>query len=172
MIIRSERPDDAAAIRAVITAAFADVVHSNHTEAAIVEALRAAGVLTISLVAVEGGQVVGHIAFSPVRIDGRELDWFGLGPLAVRPDRQLGGVGKALTLVGLDRLKAMNASGCVVLGEPDYYDRFGFKARPELRLTNVPPEYFMALPFSPGLPSGQVQYHPGFEARDAHRPGD
>jgi putative acetyltransferase len=164
-IIRDERPEEAAAIRSVIVAAFALVEHSSQTEAAIVEALRAAGVLTVSLVAIEGGALVGYVAFSPVAIDGHDLGWFGLGPLAVRPDCQGRGIGVALVRAGLDRLRTTGAKGCVLVGEPGYYGRFGFRAHLGLRLIGVPPEYFLALPFAAELPRGQITYHEGFEAR-------
>ncbi len=68
--IRDEQESDAAAIRAVTLAAFANKPYSQQTEAAIVEALRAAAALDVSLVAVEGADVVGHVAFSPVSING------------------------------------------------------------------------------------------------------
>lgn len=166
MIIRDELPSDIAAIRTVTTAAFAQMPHSSHTEAAIIEALRRAGALTLSLVAMDGDELVGHVAFSPVTIDDRAVGWYGLGPVSVRPDRQRQGIGGALIRAGLERLKALDARGCVLLGEPDYYERFGFRARPELRLPDVPPEYFMTLAFGSEFPQGTVAYHAGFAATD------
>ena len=166
MIIRDEIEEDAAAIRAIVTAAFSEAEHRSGTEAAIIEALRAANALTPSLVALEENDLIGHVAFSPVRIDGRDLGWFGLGPLSVHPGKQRRGIGGALIVAGLERLKAWGAKGCVLLGEPGYYGRFGFRAYPELRLADVPPEYFMALPFTADVPTGWVQYHKGFEAHD------
>ena len=162
MIIRNEAPRDREAIHDVVTAAFADMEHSNHTEARIVDALRAAGVLRHSLIAVDGDEVVGHVAFSPVEIDGTRTDWLGLGPVAVRPDRQGEGIGAALIREGLERLRAEGAAGCVVLGEPGYYGRFGFRAEPGLRLPDVPPAYFQALAFDREVPSGGVAYHAAF----------
>lgn len=166
MIIRNEQPEDAASIRALVTTAFKEVAHSSQTEAAIVEALRAANVLTVSLVATDADDLMGQIAFSPVTIDGCDVGWFGLGPVAVRPHRQGKGIGSALIHAGLERLKTIDAKGCVVLGEPAYYGRFGFRVYPTLRLADVPPEFFMALPFSGCVPEGLVQYHQGFSARD------
>ncbi len=177
--IRPERSDDADAIRAVTRAAFAGAAHSSGTEAAIIDALRAAGVLTVSLVALQNGAIVGHVAFSPVTIDGQAGAWFGLGPVSVQPDRQRAGVGQALIRQGLDRLKHLNAEGCVVLGDPAYYGRFGFKSDPALRYADVPPEYFQWLAFAgamsagamsagamsaSAMPRGEVAYHPGFAA--------
>jgi putative acetyltransferase len=165
MIIREEEPKDFVAIGSIISAAFKGKAYSGQTEAAIVAALRAANALTISLVAIDEGDVIGHIAFSLVQIDGCDLRWHGLGPVAVRPDRQNQGVGNALIREGLRRLTTVGARGCVVLGDPGYYARFGFQVDPRLRLAGVPPEHFMALPFSEEMPRGMVKYHEGFEAR-------
>ena len=126
MQIRDERPADAAAIRAVTDAAFAGVPHSNQTESRIIDALRKAGALTLSLVALRREQLVGHIAFSPVLIDGVACDWYGLGPVSVVPELQGLGVGAALIRAGLERLRDIGARGCVLLGDPRYYGRFGF----------------------------------------------
>jgi putative acetyltransferase len=164
-IIRDEAPGDADAIRAIVTAAFKPMPFSSQTEAAIVDALRRSGDLTISLVAVEADEVIGHVAFSPVTIGGRAQGWFGLGPVAMRPDRQRQGIGSALIRDGLRRLEAQGAQGCVLLGDPGYYRRFGFRAYPGLYLANLPPEYFLALSFGAELPSGEVCYSPAFDAR-------
>jgi putative acetyltransferase len=163
MEIRFEQSEDLAAIRTLTFAAFGNAPHSTQTEAAIIDALRRAGALTISLVAVDEVPV-GHIAFSPVTINGEVSGWYGLGPVSVRPDRQRKGVGRALIQTGLDHLRAMNAQGCVVLGDPLYYGRFGFISDPNLRYGNVPPEYFQRLAFSDEVPRGEVLFHPGFDA--------
>lgn len=164
MKIRSERSDDAEAIRNLTTAAFRNAPYSSQTEAAIVDALREAGALTLSLVAVENGEIIGHVAFSPVTIDGEAREWFGLGPVSVRPDQQRKGIGVKLIRLGLDQLKQMGAEGCVVLGDPAYYGRFGFMSDPDLRYPDVPPEYFQRLAFTSGAPKGEVAYQPGFGA--------
>jgi putative acetyltransferase len=163
MEIRFEQSEDLAAIRTLTFAAFENAPHSTQTEAAIIDALRAAGALTISLVAVDAEVLVGHVAFSPVTINGEVSGWYGLGPVSVRPDRQRKGVGRALIQTGLDHLRAMNAQGCVVLGDPLYYGRFGFISDPNLRYGNVPPEYFQRLAFSDEVPKGEVLFHPGFD---------
>ncbi len=162
--IRSERPTDAQVIRQVIEAAFATAKHSDGTEGAIVDALRAANALTISLVAIISDEVIGHVAFSPVMIDGDNIGWFGLGPVAVKPDLQGQGTGGALILAGLDQLRAAVAKGCVVLGDPNYYRRFGFGHDPAIRYEGVPPEYFMRISFDGSPVSGNVTYHKGFSA--------
>ena len=139
MEIRPERHEDVDAIRAVTISAFKDMPHSSQTEAAIVDALRTAGAMTISLVAIQDGEVVGHLAFSPVTLNGEANGWYGLGPVSVRPDRQRTGIGQTLILEGLGRLRQLDAQGCVVLGDPGYYGRFGFVSDPGLRYGDVPP---------------------------------
>ena len=107
MIIRTERPLDADAIGSLTSAAFKGMVHSSGTEAAIVDALRREGALALSLVAEKDGLLVGHVAFSPVTIDGKAGGWFGLGPVSVLPAQQRSGTGSALIREGLERLKKL-----------------------------------------------------------------
>lgn len=164
MNIRPEKPDDLAAIRAVTLAAFENAPHSEQTEAAIVEALRAAGALIVSLVAIEGDHVVGHVAISPVRVDGQAGNWFGLGPVS-EPERQRSGIGQELIRAALHQLREGGAEGCGVLGDPGYYGRFGFSYDPKLRYDDVPLGYFQKLDFGEVSPIGEVTYHPGFQAR-------
>jgi putative acetyltransferase len=164
MVIRDETPRDIPAIRAITTAAFADMAYSTYTEAAIIDALRAAGMLTLSLVAEDAGEIIGHIAFSPVLINSHNQGWHGLGPIAVRPDRQKTGIGSVMVKEGLVRLKSLGSKGCVLVGDPGYYRRFGFRAHPGLRFDGVPPEYFQILSLDGGVPAGTVTYHPAFEA--------
>jgi putative acetyltransferase len=164
MPIRQERPGDADSIRALTAAAFKGVAHSDQTEAQIVDALRAAGALTLSLVAMRDGEIVGHVAFSPVRINGATGHWQGLGPVSVWPERQRKGIGQALIREGLAQLKALASAGCVVLGDPGYYGRFGFIYDPGLVYGQAPPGYFQRLTLSGADPKGEVTYHPGFDA--------
>lgn len=162
--IRPERPGDVDTIRNLTTAAFKHMPFSSQTEAAIVDALRSADALTVSLVAAKDGVIVGHVAFSPVTINGETNGWYGLGPVSVWPDEQRKGIGQALIQEGLSRLTDLNAQGCVVLGSPSYYSRFGFVSDPELRYGDVPPEYFQRLCFTDVVPKGEVVFHPGFDA--------
>jgi putative acetyltransferase len=162
--IRPETPSDATAIREVTQAAFAKAEHSSGTEGAIVDALRQAEAMTISLVAEADGVVIGHIAFSPITVDGRNEGWFGLGPVSVDPDHQGNGIGSRLVHEGLALLKAKGAKGCVVLGDPHFYLRFGFEQDPRIRYEGVPPEYFMAQTFEFPMPEGSVAYHQAFDA--------
>lgn len=164
MVIRPETPADGPLIRSLTDAAFIGVEHSSQTEGAIVDAFREAGALTVSLVAVQDNQIIGHVAFSPVRINGEDIGWFGLGPVSVLPGLQRGGVGTALIEEGLRQLRDRGAAGCVVLGDPGYYGRFGFSSDHGLRYGDVPPEYFQSLVLTGDPARGEVAYHQGFEA--------
>lgn len=162
--IRPETADDGAAIEAVTIAAFADAAHSSHTEQFIVAALRREGQLSVSLVAERAGVIVGHVAASPVTINDAHIGWYGLGPVSVIPLLQGQGIGTQLVESALDLLRRHGAAGCVVLGDPAFYRRFGFVATPSLVLPGVPAEYFQALSFDGALPEGTVAYHAAFSA--------
>ena len=115
--------------------------------------------------------MVGHVAFSPVRIEGVDLGWLGLGPVSVAPSAQRRGIGTALVEAGLARIRADGAAGCVVLGDPAFYRRFGFTADPALRYGDVPPAYFQSQRFRGPAPRGAVAYHPAFGGRPDGLPG-
>ena len=162
--LRPETPADIAAIRDVTIAAFATLEISGHTEQFIVAALRAAQVLTVSLVAEVDGRVVGHIAFSPVGISDGTTNWYGLGPISVLPELQRQGIGKVLMAEGLTRLRNLDAGGCCLVGHPEYYRKFGFDNLPGLALDGVPPEVFLSLSFDGRVPQGKVAFHEAFAA--------
>jgi putative acetyltransferase len=164
VIIRSEMESDVEVISDVTRSAFENHPYSHQTEQFIIDALRAAGALTISLVAEVGGRVVGHIAFSPVTISDGSHDWYGIGPVSVLPEFRRQGIGKALILEGLSLLKAAGGKGCVLVGDPQYYERFGFRNLPDLVLEGVPQENFLALPSDKGKTQGVVVFHQGFSA--------
>lgn len=163
--IRNESSADAGPIHQVTKRAFLDAPHTEHTEHHIVDALRQAGALTLSQVATVDGQVIGHVAISPVTLSGGASGWFGLGPISVLSEYQGRGVGSMLMKSALAALEGMGASGCVLLGDPEYYRRFGFRAVDGLVYPGVPAEYFQALSFSGEFPKGEVAYHEAFSAR-------
>lgn len=163
--IREESPQDIDAIHRVTVAAFKDAPHTGHTEQFIVRALREAGQLSVSLVAECDGEVIGHVAVSPVTISDGSAHWYGLGPISVLPEHQRQGGGSRLMERALAELRALDAAGCVVLGDPGYYARFCFRVEPGLTYPGVPPEYFQALAFRGALPAGTVAYHESFMAR-------
>ncbi|GAB4564566.1 MAG: N-acetyltransferase [Haliangiales bacterium] len=168
MEIRDESsPADIAQITDVTDAAF-----GQPQEGQLINALRAAGAVTLSLVAVEGDRIVGHVLFSPVVVrDGeRRFDAIGLAPIAVAPDRQRAGVGSQLVRAGLERLRAAGHEAVFVLGHPAYYPRFGFRPAAEfgLRWEHSPPtDAFMALELRPESLAGWrgvVSFRPEFDA--------
>ncbi len=164
LLIRDEKPPDYHAISDLTAAAFESMEISNHTEQFVIDALRAAGVLTISLVTELDGRIVGHIAISPVTMTDGTEDWYGLGPVSVQPEIQRKGIGKALIKAGLSRLKDFKAKGCCLVGHPQYYRQFGFDNTRGLVYEGVPQEYFFALLFGGNMPKGQVIFHEGFKA--------
>lgn len=164
MIIRKEKASDIEAITKVTIAAFRTLPISKHTEQFIIKALRKASTLTLSLIAEIDGRVVGHVAFSPVTISDNTADWYGLGPVSVLPEYQKQGIGKSLINEGLALLKNMGGIGCALVGDPNYYIRFGFKNYPELIHEGIPQEVFLVLPFTEKIPEGIVQFHEGFKA--------
>jgi putative acetyltransferase len=161
MIIRPETPADASGIHSLIRKAFLDAEHASGTEAEIVDRLRADKALTVSLVAVDGGELVGQVAFSPVTIGGR-TGWYGLGPVAVRSESRRQGIAEKLIVEGLSALKMQGAGGCVVLGDPAYYGRFGFSCDTAVTLAGIPPEYFQLLRLGGPKLTGPVAYHRAF----------
>jgi len=162
VLIRPEKDVDLPAIRNIHIAAFANHLYSHQTEHLIVDALREAGALNVSLVAEIDGDVVGHVAFSPALIEGRDCDWYVLGPVGVLPEFQRRGIGRRLIEGGVEALGARGAEGCVLVGNPLFYRRFGFRNIPELVLEGVPAENFMCLPMTDKIPRGIVTHHSAF----------
>ena len=164
--IRNEQPQDSADISILIKSAFQNIDYSSHTEHLIVDVLRAKGELTISLVAMIDNTLVGHVAVSPVTLSNQAQAWYGLGPIAVLPEQQHLGIGSQLMHAALAALKQQHAQGCVLLGEPQYYARFGFQAVNGLWLADVPQEYFQALSFNGTFPQAEVFYSAAFSVTE------
>ena len=160
--IRNETESDIREIAAITRAAFEHHPYSKQTEAAIIRELRAAGALSLSLVAELDRQIIGHVAFSRVNISDGSADWYGVGPISVRPDFQRKGIGTALMKEGIARLKTLGASGCILVGDPHFYTRLGFKNDPALFHEGVPPENLLALPFGKKAARGIVHFHDSF----------
>ena len=169
IMIRDEKKTDFTIISEITIAAFESMKISNQTEQFIIEALRSAKALTLSLVAEVDSLVVGHIAFSPVTMSDGTKDWYGLGPVSVHPDFQRKGIGKALIREGLSRLKGLKAKGCCLVGHPQYYRQFGFINVERLIHKGVPPEVFFVLSFDGNIPEGNVTFHNGFKANGQHQ---
>ncbi|OGM50751.1 GCN5-related N-acetyltransferase (GNAT) domain protein [Aspergillus bombycis] len=163
--IRPETQTDALSIDEIISTAFLNAEHTDHNEQFIVRGLREANQLSISLVAEDEAThtIAGHVAVSPVKVSDGSENWYGLGPVAVSPEYQGKGIGSMLIERVMEGLQTRHAAGCVVLGNPKYYTRFGFKVEPCLQLPGVPPEYFMALTWRTPTPTGTVSYHEAFD---------
>ena len=163
--IRTETPQDHAAIRRVVELAFGQPEEAN-----LVEGLRNHANPCISLVALRGGEVVGHICFSPVSIESDDDNFaaMGLAPLAVLPDYQNKGIGSELVWAGLETCKLLGHEVVVVLGHSHYYPRFGFVPASTLGIRSeydVADDVFMVAELSPGALGGRkglVKYHPEF----------
>lgn len=162
LVIRRETPEDIGEIHDVTVSAFLEADHSDQTEQFIVQALRKSDALTVSLVAEDAGQIVGHVAISPVVVSDAASHWYGLGPISVIPDKQGKGIGTQLMHEAISALREIGANGCVVLGDPNFYRRFGFESKKELVFPDVPPEYFQSLSFNGVFAQGEVSYHQAF----------
>ena len=165
--IRDEQPSDHDAIRSVLVAAFEETV-----EADLVDRLRMSCPDQVSLVAALKNVLVGHILFTPARIDspGRVIEGWALGPMAVHPDQQRTGIGSLMVESGIDYLRQKSTPFVAVLGHSEYYPRFGFEraSRWNLRAEwEVPDEAFMILPLEKRklrMAGGIVRYHPEFHS--------
>ena len=160
ILVREERDADHAAVFALVQEAFADRPFSSGTEGPILERLRADGDLTLALVAERDGDLVGHIAFSPVRIGGERL--LALGPVAARRDLRGQGIGTALIETGLACLKDRGAVGCVLVGDPGYYGRFGFRGDIGLTHNGLPGRVVQGLFWDGRARAGELLYAPAF----------
>lgn len=159
MIVRDEQPADHAAIYDVVKAAFGQAA-----EADLVDQLRRDGDAVVSLVAVEDEAIVGHVLLSGMRAPFRAL---GLAPVSVRPDRQRAGVGSALVREALARAGRDGWDAVFVLGDPAYYERFGFDPAAARGFASpYAGPHLMAALLKGRLPvmTGQVDYAPAFGA--------
>lgn len=159
--IRDEQPGDVAAVREVNRLAF-----GQDRESRIVDALRANGAAAVSLVAIDGGAVVGHIMFSPLSVG--PVVGVGLGPMAVVPSHQRQAIGSRLVEAGIERLRNTGCPFIVVIGHPSFYPRFGFQPAAACGLScewDVPAEAFMVNILNPevsGKLRGVAQYRAEF----------
>jgi putative acetyltransferase len=167
--IRPERPEDIASIDEINRLAF-----GGEEEAKLVKAIRGSDyfIPELSLVAVEDDRIVGHILFSPVKIESSESSVIALAlaPMAVVPEYQNKGIGTELIKHGLIVCKKLGYTIVIVVGHPEYYPRFGFNPAREYSLEapfEVPDDAFMALELVPGALKnvrGMVKYNPAFDS--------
>lgn len=164
MHVRLETEADRSAVRAVTEAAF-----ETPAEADLIDALRAGSTEVVSLVAHRGDALVGHVLFSRVTLaEHAQLRLMGLGPMAVAPRYQRGGVGSALVREGLAQCKERAVHAVVVLGHPEYYPRFGFVPASRYAIRSeydLPDDVFMIVELQAGAlngVSGLIRYGQAF----------
>lgn len=161
--IRPEQAGDERAIRALTDAAFHSAPHADGDEGELIDRLRRDGDLVLSLVAVnEDRAIIGHVAFSPARAGNASGEWFQLAPVSVIPSGQNAGIGSALIEDGIARLKGVGAQGIALVGNPDYYSRFGFTREHGLALSDALDPYLQVLVLDGEMPSGRLTLARGF----------
>lgn len=163
-LIRPERADDYAAIYDVTKRAFAPMPFSDGDEQELIGRFRDADVIALSLVAEMDGNIVGQITLTPAFAADDSAGWFALGPIAVAPEFQSKKIGSKLIDVAMAWLREQQAAGCVLVGNPAYYNRFGFRPYPALAPKGEPAEYYQILPLRVQEPSVVVSFHPLFYA--------
>ncbi|MDX8354668.1 N-acetyltransferase [Cognatiyoonia sp. IB215182] len=162
MLIRAEKPDDCRAIHDLTQAAFAPQPFADGFEGPLIDMLRDAGDLTLSLVADEDG-IIGHVAFSPAQITDAEGAWYALGPISVRTDRHRQGIGRMLVETGLTILAERGAAGCVLTGNPTIYERLGFTSDGNLHHHGTEDRYVLWRVLNGMRPKGFVTFAPAFD---------
>jgi len=159
MQLRTEIPDDYPAIDELLRVAFTFDNTSTLDEPEMVRELREAGDLALSLVAISSAEeLIGHIIFSPVEVEAGGGGWMALGLIAVEPRLQRRGVGRTLMQEGLTRIREAGAGGCVVMAEPPFYERFGFRKIPGVTPSIPLTDEFLVLSFGDAEPRGMVTY--------------
>jgi putative acetyltransferase len=162
VLIRPERTDDRAAIYDVTQRAFAPMPYADGDEQELIGRFRDAGALALSLVAEKDGVVVGQITFTPAFAADSSHGWYALGPVSVEPELKHQGIGSQLIRAGVAWLREQEAAGCILIGNPAYYSRFGFLPFPQLAPEGMPAQYYQILPLSVAVPDTVVGFHPLF----------
>jgi len=160
LVIREAKADDHESIAALVEAAF-----GQPDEARLVERLRRQGDMVLDLVATNAGELVAHVVFSRLRVEGEHgrFDAVALAPMAVLPDRQRSGVGRSLIENAHHILEERGEALSIVLGDPAYYGRFGYTHD---RATNFQSDYqgeaLQALAWDTAPQSGRLIYPQAF----------
>lgn len=162
LVIRPETPADQAAIYDITKRAFAPMDYAGGDEQDLINRLRDAGALEISLVAEQDGAVVGQVTFTEAFAADGSTGWYALGPVAVEPALQKKHVGSQLIETGIAMLRERDAAGCVLTGNPAYYSRFGFRVFSDLCPEGEPAAYYQILPLRVQEPKAVVAFHPLF----------
>lgn len=157
--IEPEQPGDEAAIHDLTRRAFAGRPYAAGDEQELVDALRAAGALALSLVARLDGRLVGHLALSPATHETGATGWYTLGPISAAPELQRQGIGTALMSAARSWLEAQGAAGCILTGDPRYYSRHGYVPAPNHCPPGEPAQYFQLLALRGPAPAGRFGFH-------------
>jgi putative acetyltransferase len=162
VVLRPEIPSDRLAIHDLTQRAFAPMPYAEGDEQDLIDALRDAGVLALSLVAEEGGVIMGQVTLSPATHETGAAGWYALGPVSAEPTRKHQGIGSALIRAAIDWMRHQGASGCILVGNPAYYSRFGFQSGAEHSPHGQPAQFFQVLVLSGEVPAGRFAFHPLF----------
>ena len=159
VVIRRESIGDRDAIRSLTARAFPGLSFNDGTEPFVIDALRAANALSLSLVAVLREQIVGPVTFSELGSPAQS-GWLALGPVSVELPLQRRGVGSQLIEAGLQAIREQGAKGCVLVGNHRYYHRFGFVVAPAFAPPRYPPQHFQVLRFGDSFPDARLPFTP------------
>ena len=162
LTIREELPADEAAIRELTLRAFIGHPYSDGDEADVINRLRADGDLYLSLVALDGEEIIGQVTYSQARLSNGETGWMVVGPIAVEPSRQGEGIGRGLIERGEAEMKARGAKGITVLGDPRLYARFGFVQGTPMQLEGELGEFLQVKSYGAPIPAASISYAPAF----------
>jgi len=163
MLIIPERPGDEVDIRDLTKAAFAPMPFADENDHLLPENLRKDGDLTLSLITLDADQIIGHVAFSPIKVDDRFDNWYGLGPISVAPERQKQGIGTQLVQAGRVALEPKGAKGFILIGNPAVYGPMGFVSDGAITYRDLAATLVQYLPFTPETPSGTVTFAAALE---------
>ena len=160
--IRPEEAGEESAIRELTKRAFVGEPYSDGDEHHVIDRLRADGDLVLSLVAVSDGTIIGQVTYSAAALSNDEADWMVLGPIAVEPDRQGQGVGRALIAAGEAAMRGRGVKGITVLGDPEIYGRFGFVSHTAMRQDDELGTFLQVKSFGAEIPAATITYAPAF----------
>ena len=160
--IRPELATDHAVIYRITENAFKDRPYADGDEQDLINRFRERGDLVLSLVAEVAGEVVAQVTFTDAQVADGSGPWFALGPVAVEPKMQSLGIGAALINAGLDEIRSRGALGCILTGNPLYYQRFGFSLAPQNLPVKESAEYFQLKCFGEASPQGAFEFNPAF----------
>lgn len=161
--IRVELSEDAPKIDRLLQMAYHQSPCRHNNEDRIISSLREDNAIELALVAHYGSDIIGYVAFSKITVDLKDLGWCAMAPIAVNPKFQGKGLGSRLITTAIDKLFVKGLKGVVVLGELGFYERFGFNDEHGLCVLGRDSRYVLAQSFDDRLPTGDIQFHYGFD---------